>query len=152
MIYFMLFGKLFGTNIAKMEESPELLCIICMHKFQQSDIIKKCNRQCAANFHVSCWNNCMSIQNRCPHCRSINYITHNITSPTLITVVPPTPRPTISRYRLIMSSTDYGETTELLEYSENHSNSETNLLRRLSIAFLFVGCIGLILALINDDR
>ena len=54
------------------KSEDEQLCIICMQKFDESDIIKKCDSKCAANFHESCYNECILRNIRCPHCHRIN--------------------------------------------------------------------------------
>ena len=47
----------------------DLVCIICMEGFNETDIIKKCIHNCSANFHVHCWEQCIQREIRCPHCR-----------------------------------------------------------------------------------
>ena len=50
-------------------EASELFCIICMEPFRHTDIIAKCDHECAANFHGDCWARCVENKSHCPHCR-----------------------------------------------------------------------------------
>ena len=70
-------------------EATELFCIVCMEAFSNTDIIKKCDYQCAGNFHVHCWEQCIQHSSKCPHCRKyINNVARLVNTPRIEDTTP----------------------------------------------------------------
>lgn len=62
--------------VDKNEQSNELKqCIICMESIEPKEW-KQCSIKCHADYHLNCWNQCMQLDDKCPHCREIQSNNH----------------------------------------------------------------------------